>query len=189
VKDKVDQEVRDCYNSLADEDKARVFEAMAVERGISVEKLREEADENNRRMQEDQHSEAISKPEELHALTHPGSFWRQLIERIPFSAVFSTLYYPVTSWQDALCDGDPSDVDYMFAFQFPYYISQPDALRSFSYSPGVDAMLVYYQGKYGGIDGRGHTDRPGVHVCLGDNGVATAGGEAHVRGWLALHYY
>lgn len=202
VQEQLDKNVGDCYNSLADENKAKVFEAIAVERGISVEKLRKEADENakNRQDVDEEHDEHVApnlqaaqagfnkQSSAIRPMTHAGSFWRQLVERIPFSALFKPLLYPYSSYQDALCDGDPNDVDYMFNFEFSFNVNNPDSLRTFSYHVGVDSMLAWYQLKYGGVDGRGYTDRPGVRICLGDNGVATAGGEATVRSWLALHY-
>lgn len=177
-------DVRSCYSGLADEDKALVFEDMAIERGISVDELRQETDQdrNNR-------NNSSNASLQLSSASMPlaGTPWQQAIERYGFSAVGKTLRSVTRSYTDALCDGDGTDTDYVFVIAFPYNQSNPDSLRAFSYSVGVDAMLVYYQGRDRGINGRGRTDSRDVSVCLGDTGVATAGGQSAVQSGLKLH--
>lgn len=175
VNDRVGQRERDCYDALTDADKALVFEAIAVLRGVPVDELHAEARQDARTRGDGEYIVAA------------GIYWRQPIERVPFSAVFRPIVSAISSWQSATCDGDPSDIDYMFAFQFPSPMNNPDALRSFSHHLGVDAMLMWYQLYYGGITGEGWTDSPNVYTCIGDTGVAAAGGESTVRENLKLH--
>lgn len=166
----------------SDKEKVQLFEAMAEERGISREELRQEADED---AMQRQNIVKVSPPGE--DATTMWQNWRQLIERIPFSAIFKPLVPATRSWQDYICDDDPSDIDYFISFDFPANVSDPDSVRSFSYHIGVDAMLGWYQLRYGGIDGRGNTGSNIVRVCLGDSAVATAGGIDIVRNNLYLH--
>jgi hypothetical protein len=174
VKDQVDEELRSCYNALSDENKARVFEAMAAERGLLVE-LRRETETDKLSLHESG------------AQLAAGVSWQQLIERIPFSAIGKTLRSVINSYQDPYCDGSDPDVDYTFVVAFPYAVTNPDSLRSFAGVTAVDAMLTYYQIVYGGINGRGRTDSGQVYLCIGDTGVANAGGEQAVRDNLKLH--
>lgn len=182
VDDQVDEDVRNCYDTLTIEEKAQLFEAVAEERGISVEELRQEADEDAA-----QREDVSDTPLPGEDATARGIDWRQLIERIPFSAIFKPLVPGARSWQDSICDGDPTDVDYFVSFDFPANVSNPNSVRSFTYDVGVDLMLGWYQVRYGGIDGRGNTGSKIVRVCLGDTGVATAGGIDRVRDNLYLH--
>lgn len=161
--DQVTDAARVCYEALSDADKALVFEMLATFRGIDIEILHKEALQN-------------SQGVEMTPMIN-GEWWRQPVERIPFSAVGKTLYPSSGSWSDPLCDNDSSDVDYVFRFIFPAPMSDPEALRSFSYHLGVDAMRVWYQVQYGGVTGFGSTSSYNVYICLGDTGVATAGGQ------------
>lgn len=182
VNDQVDEDVRNCYDTLTIEEKAQLFEAVAEERGISVAELRQEADEDAAQRQDV--SDIPLPGEDVTAREIP---WQELIERIPFSAIFKPLVPGARSWQDPICDGDPTDVDYFVSFDFPANVSNPASVRSFTYDVGVDLMLGWYQIRYGGIDGRGNTGSNIVRVCLGDTGVATAGGIDVVRDNLYLH--
>lgn len=175
VKNETDEEVQSCFDSLTLQEKAQVFEAMATERGIAPDKLREEVEKDKE-----------AKANAVRAMA--GMPWRQLIE-LPW--IFS--YSSVGSngwWEDRYCDGsgtDP-DIDYTFRFQFSSAVSNPDAMRSNRY-PGavnIEAMLSYYQVANGGIDGRGNTASGTVYVCLGQNGVTTAGGPTIVGSSLRL---
>lgn len=175
-KHQVSSEIAACYQKLTDEEKAQAFEEMAREQG-TLPKLLEEA----RRK---------SRPAGTYGqgdFSAAGIAWQQLIERTPFSAVGKTLRSVLYSYSDTYCDGDGSDVDYTFVVTFPYPITNPDALRSFAGITGTDLMLSWYQVKYGGINGRGNTTNGYAYLCIGDTGLATAGGEATVRNELKLH--
>lgn len=150
-----------------------MFEAVAKERGL-LQALWKEGNEDQ------------SQRSQLASIT-AGISWQQLIERIPFSAVGKTLRSVTNSYQDPYCDGTDPDVDYTFVVPFPYAVSNPDSLRSFASVTLVDAMLTWYQIRYGGINGRGNTSSSNVYLCIGDTGVATAGGQVAVRNALKLH--
>ncbi len=165
--------IRSCYKTLSDKDKAQVFEELAAQRGL-LEKLREET-ENNQHLS---HGESMGA-----ALAS----WKQLIERVPFSAIGKTLRSVTNAFQDKYCDGTDPDIDYTFVVLFPYSITNPDSLRSFAGVTAVDAMLTWYQINYGGISGKGTTTSGYVYLCIGDTGVSTAGGVQAVRNALKLH--
>lgn len=170
VNERVSDEVRRCYEDLGDEGKAQVFEAMATLRGISVKELQEEA-------LQDMLARATQP------LAAPGD-WLQPLERAWLAPV------PVVSvsdawWSGTTCDSDP-DIDYIFLFQFSSPVNDPDAVRSFSQHLGVDAMLLWYQLSYGGITGFGNVSTPRVYACIGDSGVAAAGGFSTVYNNLKL---
>jgi hypothetical protein len=175
VKNESDEEVQSCFNSLTLEEKTHVFEAMAMERGIPVDKLREEVEKDK-----------AAKANIMRTMA--GIPWRQLIE-LPW--IFS--YSSVGSngwWENRYCDGNGTDpdVDYTFRFQFSNAVANPDALRS-NRVPGmvnIEAMLSYYQLANAGIDGQGNTTSGTVYVCLGQNGVTTAGGPTAVGVGLRL---
>ncbi len=112
------------------------------------------------------------------AAAQAGIFWIQPLERVWSST--APKVSASTWWTDPLCDEDPSDVDYIFAFTFPSAVTNPNGVRSFSHNLAVDAMLLWYQAQYGGINGSGNTGSPNVFVCLGDNGVNMAGGPTNV---------
>lgn len=161
-----------CFQTLDDQGKADVFEMIAAQQGLLGE-LRQEANQDYKaRSQENRQPEAA---------------WQQLIERIPFSATGKTLRSVRTSYADPYCDGSDPDVDFTFVVRFPYAVTNPDSLRSFAGVTAVDAMLTWYQVWYGGISGRGNTSSRDVYLCIGDTGVAMAGGEQAVRNALKLH--
>lgn len=175
VKNEMDEEVQSCFDTLTLVEKAQVFEAMATERGIAPDKLREE-------VEKDKESKAnVTR-------TMAGIAWRQLIE-LPW--IFSSSSTGSNGWwEDRYCDGNGTDpdIDYTFRFQFSSAVTNPDALRS-NRVPGmvnIEAMLSYYQLANGGIDGRGNTASGTVTVCLGQNGVTTAGGPTAVGIGLRL---
>jgi len=176
AKHQVDGEIAACYQKLTNEEKAQAFEEMARERG-TLPSLIEEAKRNSRP------AGAYGRGD----FSAAGIPWQQLIERTPFSAVGKTLRSVLYSYSDAYCDGDGSDVDYTFVVTFPYPITNPDALRSFAGITATDLMLTWYQVRYGGINGRGNTTNGYAYLCIGDTGLATAGGEATVRNELKLH--
>ena len=160
-----------CYENLSLEDKALVFETVAVLRDISIDDLRKDADG----MEEDIQLQA-------------RGYWTQLVERVPFSAVFRPLvssFYYFTN--DTICDDDPTDTDYIFIYGFPAPMTNPDALRVFSSNWLVDSMLVYYQVRNGGLKGYGDTTNPYVQICVGDTGVSTAGGANNVKNNMKTH--
>jgi len=141
VKEQVSEAARNCYAALSDEGKARVFEAMAMLRGISLEELHKEA----------QQDMLARKNVGLAA----AGDWKQPLERAWIAPV------PVVSvsdawWSGTTCDNDP-DIDYIFLFRFSSAVTNPDGLWSFSSHLGVDAMLLWYQIRYGGITGFGNT--------------------------------
>jgi hypothetical protein len=179
VAETMDDELTQCYHSLALEQKVRVAEEMARLLGV-LDDIRQEISQNS----------AAHKEDSLNNSFQPlaANDWRQLVERQQFSAINETIVSATWSWSDPLCDdGDASDTDYVFSFAFPYNVDNPDAVRSFTYDIRVEAMLLAYQRSPGGIDGRGNTTSTAVRVCLGDGGVALGGGELNVRNNLKLH--
>lgn len=152
---------------------------MAEERGIAKEKLREEVDKN--------------KPtaETNTTRTLASIAWRQTIE-LPW--IYSSSSVGSNGWwEDRYCDTTGSgvtdaDLDYTFRFQFSTAVSNPDAMRSNRIygMVNIEAMLAYYQLANGGVDGRGNTSSGTVTVCLGQNGVTTAGGPTAVGIGLRL---
>lgn len=173
VADKVSDEIEACYQSLSDKDKADVFIAMAEERGISTKELEDESREDAKDIDDNDRSR--------------GRRWKQIIERIPFSALFQTIVSANSSTSGPyICDEDP-DIDYIFRFRFSSAVTNPNALRTFTQSVGVDAMLLYYMYQHRGVNGFGNTSSRVVRICIGDTGVANAGGEQHVRDNLKLH--
>lgn len=173
VRDELTEEARTCYWALSDESKAQLFEAVAVERGISVAQL---------------HEETLKNVEAMKRRTLDSTllgFWQQLIERALFSWGYRVV--SVSSWWgDSLCDGDPSDQDYLFYYTTPTPVTNPDVLRAFSSDVLVDAMLVWYQLWYGGVNGSGVTEYNFAKICLGDTGVAMAGGAGRVAAYMKL---
>lgn len=174
MSDSVTSDVRDCYGALADQDKARVFEAMAKLQGISLNNSAKEA--------------PYLTGLEPEGLAPEGINWQQLVERTPFSAVGKQLISASGAWYSATaCDQNPLDIDYIFLFNFPSAVTNPDALRNFSSNLQVDAMLVYYQVRYGGLNGFGNTDSSRAYVCVGNTGLNTAGGITNVYNNMKLH--
>lgn len=161
-----------CYESLSDEGKAKVFETVAILRGFSVDDLRRDAE----------------GMKQFSQTTNPLAAWDQLIERVPFSAVGKPLVSAIYYFQHStICDGDASDIDYIFVYVYPSNMTNPDALRVFSSNLLVDSMLVYYQITIGGLKGYGDTGSTFVHVCVGDTGVANAGGASNVQDKMKTH--
>lgn len=165
--------IRPCYDSLSEQGKALVFEEMAAQRGL-LNSLRQES-ENNQPLTSNNAPSAIT------------ASWQQLIERVPFSAIGKTLRSVTNAFPDQYCDGSDPDMDYIFVVRFPYAMTNPDALRSFAGVTAVDAMLTWYQVRYGGINGRGTTTSGYVYLCIGDTGVSMAGGVQAIRNALRLH--
>lgn len=165
--------IRPCYESLTEQAKAQVFEEMANQQGL-LQKLN----------QESQHNQALSSRTSPNAIT---ASWQQLIELVPFSAIGKTLRSVTNAYPDQYCDGSDPDMDYTFVVWFPYAVTNPDSLRSFTGVTAVDAMLTWYQVRYGGINGRGSTTSDYVYLCIGDTGVSMAGGVQAIRSALNLH--
>jgi hypothetical protein len=174
VSGEITEEVRRCSQALSDEGKAQLFEIIAVERGLSIDELHEEA----RRDREALETRRISG-------YSPLGFWQQLIE-LHWTALGYRVVSTQSWWGDSLCDGDPSDQDYLFYFVTPVPVNNPDGLRTFSQDTLVSAMLSWYQFWYGGVNGFGITGYNFVKICLGDGGVAAGGGPDHVAYWLKL---
>lgn len=166
LKGQVAQEVRACYESLNVEGKARVFEAMAEQQGM-LGVLRDETRQDKALMEQD-----------LFQLSPNGLFYETLVRH---GYPMYTPVYGASSWySNSTCDGDPSDIDYTFVFQFPSAVTNPDGLRTFSFDLRVDAMLSYYQIVHGGVRAWGNTSSPYVHTCMGNDGVGAAGGPDNV---------
>ena len=113
-----------------------------------------------------------------------GQNWDQLVEHAYYG---SNLVSVRDAWfSQTACDSDP-DIDYIFKFKFSSAVSNPDALRNISTtSLAVDAMLVWYQVRYGGVKGFGNTSSSRVYICLGDTGVTIAGGVGAVEDHMKL---
>ncbi len=170
----VSKEARDCYQALSDTGKARVFEAMGIQRGISVDELRKEALEDT-----------LSFTSRGQA-TPLDQNWTQLIERAWWAYKREVVSVSGVWWNKTICDNDPSDVEYIFSFQFSTPVNDPEALRTISSHLGVDSMLIWYQIRYGGTKEFGHTARERVYECIGDSAVEAAGGVEAVRDHLKM---
>ena len=63
----------------------------------------------------------------------------------------------------------------------------PDSIRAGSLtSVRVDAMVLYYHERYGGMKGFGDSSR--VYLCVGDTGVRMAGGVSNIKRNLRIEY-
>lgn len=170
ITEQVPKAARDCYEAMNVENKTKLFEVVIEQRGLSVDELRKEA------------------REDLHLMSNArisNGLWSQLIEHT-FYDLTDPPVYSNGWWQDSLCDGDSGDVDYVFHFAFSSPMSNPDRLRTNSLHMGVDAMLWWYHYQYGGIKGWGSTGSVSVSTCLGDTGVAGAGGPQTVYNYMRL---
>ncbi|NOX63695.1 MAG: hypothetical protein GXP42_17360 [Chloroflexi bacterium] len=173
LSNEVSPEVNECYLNMELEQRALVFERMATLLGHSLIDLRE-----------DYITENVAKSNQI-----SGIHWEQLIENAGLAAW--TYYGPYVWYQNPWCDGKDDGMDYTFAYWFDPPVQNPDALRTRSnpWDLRVQAMLDYYQWRYGGVLGSGHTSLNTVYICLGDTGVNTAGGPEAVYNSLKLVGY
>ena len=164
-------EVRNCYEGLTFPQRAQVFEEVAKLNGLA-DRLKQEG--------------AVSSVSGSSLLS--GTNWQQLIEREFFGYTGQPLSSVINAYRDDACDGSAfPDIDYTFIVRFPSAVNDPDRLKSFAGITLVDAMLTYYQVTIGGINGRGNTASTDVSLCIGDSGVANAGGIDSVRQHLKLY--
>lgn len=152
------------YASLSYSQRVQLLETVGIIRGIPLDTLRNNFDPGAERLT----TFALS----------------EIIEHL--STVCSNCaYYADTYWNDALCDSDSSDVDWVFRFGRPPGLTS-NYRASDHLSPTVWAMLAWYQLQYGGINAHNITDTR-VYICLGDNGVAYGGGAAHIKDHLFIY--
>lgn len=181
TRNQVDEGVRNCYNTLTSKDKARVFEAMAVERGIS-EELRKETQDHKKRSQENLQN---GHPDTGNIRAMAGIPWQQLVEPYGWSTNGRVGWGYV---QNNYCDGSDPDVDWDIYHSFSVWVSNPDQLFTQGLDPRVNAMIWYYYWNYGGVNSRGNTQSSTVIIYLGGTGVANAGGPANVTGNMIMWY-
>lgn len=173
----VSEEVDACLHQLPQENKVRIFEVMAEEKGISIQELREDAEGMK------QASEGIKNPS-------LGTAWTQPIERTIWINIWTSVS-PNAWWPDQYtCDGTP-DTDYMFQFTYNSPITNPDGLRTWSDTNAfggwnVQLMLEYYQSTAGGLKGIGNTSSSTAKLCVGDTGYWSAGGYVAIMSALRL---
>ncbi|NJM08225.1 hypothetical protein HC891_21695, partial [Candidatus Gracilibacteria bacterium] len=178
VKHADDEEAADCYSTLIFEDKAKVFEAVADERGLS-EDLKREVEEDGK-AKETRAGQLGGQAE--YAPAFQGISWQQLIEWDALIALYGgTAASSVVS--SFGCDNDLTDLDYEFRFSFAS--TNPDGLKGGSPVPLVDAMVIFYQVNFGGMHGYGDT-LGSSYLCIGDTGIAVGGGLDYVRPRLVL---
>ncbi len=180
VNNQVTKEVRTCYYQLTDEGKVDVFEAMARERGVSLEDPYKESRED---LANTEGREDLANTENINQIN--GIHWNQLVEHawLGSNLVSAGYYWPSLTY----CDGDDTDVDWIFHFYFPSAVSNPNALRNISTtSLAVDIMLTYYQATIHGVKGIGNTASSMVQICVGDDGVSTVGGPGVIEDHMEL---
>lgn len=167
-----------CLDALSLEQGAQLFEAMAVQSGITLEEL---------------HAEAIGLQQQNELLTEaensPTATWNQLIEYTAIPIGLSG--FPTGWWADPMCDNDSNDIDYVFTFTFLNAVNDPDRLKSYASpgsptAPNVTAMLLWYQYNYGGIKGWGDTAGNVVSVCIGNHGYMLSGGAIGILSAMRL---
>ncbi|MFO0591269.1 MAG: hypothetical protein U0441_27225 [Polyangiaceae bacterium] len=111
-----------------------------------------------------------------------GANWQQPIENV-WTYDYPAKVFSTFSYVDWYCDDDPSDKEY--AFYYPYPSASPSLLRWTSTSSQVYlAFMVAYGGNLLGF-GYNKTE---TRLCIGDNGVFAAGGEAKVKSNVFVHY-
>ncbi|MGC9400594.1 MAG: hypothetical protein ACP5HM_15865 [Anaerolineae bacterium] len=180
LEDQVSGKALGCYEALSAEGKARVFEAVAEQRGI-LQELDEETRWNKVAMEQNLSKQNLPRE----AMPLGGQVWEQLIEhRVLVSGERITAN---RWWVNHNCDGDPGDKDYQLRFDFPTAVTDPDEVGTYSWDLLVDAMLWYYQVKYGGVKGWGHTAWGRMYTCIGDKGVENAGGIDNVYSDMIVH--
>ncbi len=94
--------------------------------------------------------------------------------------IFASFHY-----QDANCDGDPNDNEYVFYYPISTSSSTKGNLRWTTTSPLVYAAFSL---AYGGNISAFGTSWSEVRLCIGDSGVAAAGGAGHVASTVFVHY-
>ena len=88
-------------------------------------------------------------------------------------------------YQDGLCDGDPSDNEYVFYYPISTSASTKGNLRWTTTNPLVYAVFSVAYG--GNLSAFGYNYSE-VRLCIGDNGVAAAGGAYAVGTSVFVHY-
>lgn len=72
------------------------------------------------------------------------------------------------------CDSSDADIDYVFFFWSNYSDDEDLGCNSSSHIL-VDAMVLYYHGKYGGLNSKGDSEGTWVKACVGNTGIEMAG--------------
>lgn len=135
VDDAIDVAVlEELYSQLEKEQQVELLETVGIKQGISPEVLRN-ADI----------FDPGATPDRIGILASS-----ELIEHRT-TACLNCAYFASTYWTSALCDNDPSDVDFVFRFGRP-----PGATSGYRASDHISAlvwaMLAWYQNQYGGIN-------------------------------------
>ncbi len=111
-----------------------------------------------------------------------GANWQQSIENV-WTYNYQPKVFSSYSYVDWNCDDDPSDKEYVF--YYPYPSLSPSLLRWTSTSAQV---YIAFMAAYGGnLLGFGY-NKAEARLCIGDNGVAAAGGAAKVKASVFVHY-
>lgn len=151
------KEIRQCYDTLTNEEKTQVFVRTAKKVGLGA-KLAEEMRGAN-----------VKGPQPLVY----GSL------SIPYTAVGSgeqrTAY---TYWVD---DGSRCPTgrgtEYNFAYSFSSNVTNPSSLRANSpWNILVDSAILYYTLTDGGLKSWYDTNSPVITTCVGDTAISTVGG-------------
>jgi hypothetical protein len=142
--------------------------------GVDKKELQEEADEYNQITSPDK-----SLPGENPRTAAPNAVWNDTIENtwtISVNGPFSLFWY-----EDGNCDGDSSDNEYVFYYGFPS--SSPESIRWSTTAAQVYAAFAVYNWN---LLGFGYNFDE-VRLCIGDSGVALAGGPDVVRDTVYIH--
>ncbi len=111
-----------------------------------------------------------------------GSAWGQNIENV-WTWNYPNKLFSTGVYVDWLCDDDSSDMEYVFYYPFPSVA--PSSVRWTSVSSQV---YLAFMAAYGGnLLGFGYSYGE-VRLCIGDRGVAAAGGAAKVKSSIFVHY-
>jgi hypothetical protein len=151
------KEIRQCYDTLTNEQKAQVFVRVAKKMGFGA------------NLAEEMRGASAQGPQPLMY----GSL------SIPYAAVGSgeqrTAY---TYWVD---DGSRCPTgrgtEYNFAYSFSSNVTNPSSLRANSpWNVLVDGAILYYTLTDGGLKAWYDTNSPVITTCVGDTAISTVGG-------------
>lgn len=112
-----------------------------------------------------------------------GSIWTEYIENVWTDGLPPGSVFGASAYVDWNCDDDPTDKEYVIYYPFPAV--SPAGIRWTTTSSQVYlAFMVAYGGNLLGF-GYHHGE---ARLCIGDKGVALAGGPLKVQSTVFLHY-
>lgn len=110
--------------------------------------------------------------------------WVETIENV-WTWNYNPKIFASHSVIDSNCDGDPSDVDYVFYYPISTTPATKGNLRWTTTNAQVYAAFMF---AYGGNLSAYSYNWSSVRLCIGDNGVWAAGGQSTVANSVFIHY-